>query len=43
MYPIRTEIEEIFLRTFNINTNLRLNSEEEIDEEAVDKILEEAK
>ena len=43
MYPTRIEIEEIFLRTFNINTNLRLNSEDEIDEEAVDKILEEAK
>jgi len=42
MYPTRTEIEEIFLKTFNINTNLRLNNEDEIDEEAVDRILEEA-
>ena len=25
MYPTRIEIEEIFLKTFNINTNLRLS------------------
>ena len=43
MYSIRTEIEEIFLRTFNINTNFRLNNEDEIDEEVVNKILEEVK